>query len=483
MPIIRPEKTPWSVQDAEKRRRNFEEVDQGYTLAQAQAEAVRCLSCQDPRCEVGCPVGVPIRDFLLLVAVGDIAGAYRRIMEVNRLPAVTGRVCPQERQCEGYCVLTEKEDQEPVSIGRMERFVADWAREHGIKVEEPSAPRRNQKAAIIGSGPAGLTCAYDLAALGYRATVFEALGVAGGILAYGIPDFRLPKDVVKDVMDDIGEAGVETRTGVVVGRGVTLDELMNEQAYEAVFIGVGAGVPNSLGAPGEEDLQGIYTANELLAWVNLKGEEGLKEKLDRTDLAHPGLEPPVIGKKVAVIGSGDAAMDAVQTALRMGADEAHIVYRRTIKEMTAHLEAYHHALEEGVEFHWLTLPTRFIGDENSRVKAMECIQMELGEPDESGRRSPVPVEGSEFIMDIETVITAIGFSANTLALAKATGIETDRRGRIQIDPETGATSREGVFAGGDIVTGPATVIAAMGAGRKAAAAIHRYLEGKAATKA
>ncbi len=482
MPIVRHNKTPWSVQDPEKRRRNFEEVDHGYTLAQARAEALRCLSCQDPRCQVGCPVGVPIRDFLRHVAQGDLTAAYRRIMEVNRLPAITGRVCPQERQCEGSCVLNEKDGQQPVSIGRMERFVADWAREHGIQAGEPPAARRDQKVAIIGSGPAGLTCAYDLAAVGYQVTIFEGLGVIGGILAYGIPDFRLPKDVVSEIMNDIQEVGVETRTGVVVGKTLTLDALLKEQGYDAVFIGVGAGVPNRLGVPGE-DLKGVYTANELLAWINLKGDAALKEDLESTDLAHPGEEPPVIGKKVVVIGSGDAAMDAVQTALRMGADEAHIVYRRTIKEMTAHLEAYHHALEEGVEVHWLTLPARFISGDNGRVKAMECIRMELGEPDESGRRSPVPIEGSEFTMEIDTVVTAIGFSANTLALAEATGIETDRRGRIQIDPETGATSREGVFAGGDIVTGPATVIEAMGAGRKAAAAVRSYLESKAATKA
>jgi glutamate synthase (NADPH/NADH) small chain len=470
MPIIDPQKTPWTVLDPQQRRSTFDEVDRGYTLAEVEVEALRCLRCQEPRCQQGCPAGVPIRDFIAHIAQGDLAAAYRRIMEVSRLPAICGRVCPQERLCEGSCVINGK--QEAVSIGRLERFVADWARENGVSALGPAPQKRDQRVAIIGSGPAGLVCAWDIASLGYQVTVFEGLPAIGGVLAYGIPEFRLPKEIVRQLVGDLEAAGVETRTGTVVGKTLTVDQLLND--YHAVFIGSGAGVPNSLDVPGE-DSKGIYTANELLAWLNLKDHPDHRGPLADTKLAASTSGELKVGGKVAVIGSGDAAMDAVQACLRLGAQEAHIVYRRTIDEMTAHLGAYHQALEEGVQFHWLTVPVRFLDNERGWVRAMECIRMELGQPDESGRRSPVPIAGSEFVMDVDTVVMAIGYSANTLALAKATGIELGRRGRIAADRETGATSRPGVFAGGDIVTGPATVVQAMGAGRRAAASIHSYL--------
>jgi glutamate synthase (NADPH/NADH) small chain len=475
MSVIGCQKTRWTVLDPEQRRRNFDEVDRGYTLVEVEVEALRCLRCQDPRCQQGCPVGVPIRDFIACIAEGDLAAAYRRIMDVSRLPAICGRVCPQERLCEGSCWVSGK--QEAVSIGRLERFVADWARDNGVSVLQPAPQRRDQRVAVIGSGPAGLVCAWDLASLGYQVTIFEGLPVIGGILAYGIPEFRLPKEIVRELVGDLEAAGVETRTGTVVGKTVTVDQLLND--YQAVFIGSGAGVPNTLGVSGE-DLKGIYTANELLAWLNLSQLDH-RGPLAETNLARPGQGSPKVGRKVAVIGSGDAAIDAVQACLRLGAEEAHIVYRRTIQEMTAHRGAYHQALEEGVQFHWLTLPVRFLGDEQGWVRAMECIRMDLGEPDESGRRSPVPIPGSEFTTDVDTVVMAIGYSANILALAKATDIEVDRRGRIAAHRETGATSRPGVFAGGDIVTGPATVVQAMGAGRRGAASIHRHLTGLAQT--
>jgi len=470
MPIIDPQKTRWTVLDPEQRRRTFDEVDRGYTLAEVQIEALRCLRCQDPRCQQGCPVGLPIRDFIACIAQGDLAAAYRRIMDVSRLPAICGRVCPQERLCEGSCAVNGK--QEAVSIGRLERFVADWARENGVSVLGPAPQRLDQRVAVIGSGPSGLVCALDLASLGYQVTIFEGLPTIGGILAYGIPEFRLPKQIVRELVGDLEAAGVEIRTGTVVGKTVTIDQLLSD--YQAVFVGSGAGVPNTLGAPGE-DLKGIYTANELLAWLNLKDGVDHRGPLAETNLAALSSGELKVGRKVAVIGSGDAAMDAVQACLRLGAEEAHIVYRRTIDEMTAHRAAYQQAVEEGVQFHWLTLPVRFLGDEQGWVRAMECIRMELGEPDESGRRSPVPIAGSEFVMDVDTVVMAVGYSANTLAVANATGVEVDRRGRIATNRETGATSRQGVFAGGDIVTGPATVVQAMGAGRRAAAAIHAYL--------
>ena len=470
MPIIDPRKTPWTVLDPQQRRHTFDEVDRGYTLAEVEFEALRCLRCQEPRCQQGCPVGVPIRDFIAHIAQGDLAAAYRRIMEVSRLPAICGRICPQERLCEGSCAVNGK--QEAVSIGRLERFVADWARDNGVSVLEPPPQRRHQRVAVVGSGPAGLVCAYDLACLGYQVTMFEALPAIGGVLAYGIPEFRLPKVIVAELVSDLEAAGVELRTQTIVGRSATIDQLLID--YQAVFVGVGAGVPNSLDVPGE-DLKGIYTANELLAWLNLKDHPDHRGPLADTNLAALSPGALKVGGKVAVIGSGDAAMDAVQTCLRLGAQEAHIVYRRTIDEMTAHRTAYQQALEEGVEFHWLTLPVRFLGDERGWVRAMESIRMELGQPDESGRRSPVPIAGSEFVVDVDTVVMAIGYSANTLVLAEATGIELDRRGRILADPETGAARRPGVFAGGDIVTGPATVVQAMGAGRRGAAGIHRYL--------
>jgi glutamate synthase (NADPH/NADH) small chain len=473
MPIVAAKKTSWDALDPDERRRNFREVDQGYTLARARVEALRCLQCQDPGCEKGCPVGMPIRDFIDFILEDDLEAAYRRIREASRMPAICGRVCPQERFCEGHCVIAGK--QEPVSIGRLERFTADWARQHGIKGPQPSGSRRSQRVAVVGSGPSGLTCAGDLAQLGYEVTIFEALPAVGGILVYGIPDFRLPKDLVKDVVDDVRQAGVEIKTSALVGKKVTIDQMLGELGYHAVFLGVGAGVSNSMDAPGE-DLAGVYSANELLARVNLSDDGGGVEAMaDSSLIEHlqPSLE---IGRRVAVIGSGDAAMDAVQTALRLGAQEGHIIYRRTINEMTAHREAYHQTLEEGVTFHWLTLPVEFLGNKDGRVEAMKCVRMELGEPDESGRRRPLPISGSEFTIEVDTVAMAIGYSANTLAVAEGASLDADRRGRIVVDEETGATSREGVFAGGDITTGAATVVEAMRAGRKAAAAIDRYLQ-------
>lgn len=455
-------RVPVREQDPKVRATNFEEVCYGYNEEEAVLEASRCLNCKNPRCMQACPVGVKIPAFISKVHEGDFAGAAAVIAEDSSLPAVCGRVCPQETQCEGSCILGVKS--EPVAIGKLERFVADWSRNHpSNKRAEPV--RNGKKVAVVGSGPSGLACAADLAKLGYDVTIFEALHKAGGVLVYGIPEFRLPKEeVVAAEVEAVRELGVKIETDVVVGRTVTVDSLLDEEGFDAVFIGSGAGLPRFMGIPGE-NLNGVFSANEFLTRNNLM-------KAFREDY----LTPIHTGKRVVVVGGGNVAMDAARTALRLGA-ETTIVYRRTEKELPARAEEVHHAHEEGVEFRMLTNPVEIIGDENGWVKAVRCIRMELGEPDESGRRSPVAVPGSEFEIETDTVIMSLGTSPNPLIASTTKGLETTRRGCLVAD-EGGETTREGVFAGGDAVTGAATVILAMGAGRKAAASIHEYLSSK-----
>lgn len=455
-------RVPVREQDPKVRATNFEEVCYGYNVEEAQLEATRCLHCKNPRCVAACPVSVKIPNFIAQVAAGNFAEAAAVIAEDSSLPAVCGRVCPQETQCEGSCILGVKG--EPVAIGKLERFVADWSRENG-GVKPVVAPANGHKVAVIGSGPAGLACASDLAKLGYEVTVFEALHRPGGVLEYGIPEFRLPKDkVVAAEIESVKALGVKIETNVIAGRTVTVDSLLDEEGFDAVFIGSGAGLPKFMGIPGE-NLNGVFSANEFLTRNNLM-------KAYRDDY----MTPIHAGKKVVVVGGGNVAMDAARTALRLGADTT-IVYRRTENELPARREEVHHAKEEGIEFAMLTNPVEIIGDEKGWVKAVRCIRMELGEPDESGRRSPVAVPGSEFEIETETVIMSLGTSPNPLIARTTAGLETNRRGCLVAD-EKGATTREGVFAGGDAVTGAATVILAMGAGRKAAAAIHEYVTSK-----
>jgi len=486
-------RVPVREQDPKVRAHNFEEVCYGYNKEEAMLEATRCLHCKNPRCVQACPVGVKIPDFIERVVAGDIAGAAAKIAEDSSLPAVCGRVCPQETQCEGSCILGIKG--EPVSIGKLERFVADYSAEAlkggisrraegesdanelkhpedskslkgdrplegGRGVEKPIATQ----VAIIGSGPAGLACASDLAKLGYDVTIFEALHKPGGVLEYGIPEFRLPKEkVLKRELDSVRALGVKIECDVIIGRTVTIDELMDKEGFKAVFVGTGAGLPKFMGIPGE-NLNGVFSANEFLTRNNLM-------KAFRDDY----MTPIHAGKKVCVVGGGNVAMDAARTALRLGADTT-IVYRRTEVELPARKEEVHHAKEEGIDFQMLTNPVEILGDEKGWVRAIKCIRMELGEPDESGRRSPKPIEGSEFEIPTETVIMALGTAPNPLIAKTTAGLETTRRGGLVAD-EQGATTRPGVFAGGDAVTGAATVILAMGAGRKAAAAIDAYLKG------
>ena len=455
-------RVPVREQDPKVRAHNFEEVCYGYNKEEAMLEASRCLHCKNPRCVASCPVGVKIPDFIELVAAGDFAGAAAKIAEDSSLPAVCGRVCPQETQCEGSCVLGVKF--EPVSIGKLERFVADWTFAQGEKAVE--APKcGGKKVAIIGSGPAGLACAYDLAKMGYDVTIFEALHKAGGVLEYGIPEFRLPKEkVLKRELQDVIAAGVKIETDVIIGRTVTIDTLMDQEGFEAVFVGTGAGLPKFMGIPGE-NFNGVFSANEFLTRNNLM-------KAFRDDYR----TPIHAGQKVCVVGGGNVAMDAARTALRLGA-ETTIVYRRTEVELPARKEEVHHAKEEGIDFQMLTNPVEIMGDERGWVRALKCVRMELGEPDESGRRSPVVIPGSEFEIPTETVIMALGTSPNPLIARTTPGVESNKRGCLVAD-EAGATTRPGVFAGGDAVTGAATVILAMGAGRKAAAAIDDYLKNK-----
>ncbi len=458
-------RVPVREQDPKVRAHNFEEVCYGYNLEEATTEATRCLHCKNPRCVQACPVSVKIPEFIAKVAAGDIAGAAAIIAEDSSLPAVCGRVCPQESQCEGSCILGVKG--EPVAIGKLERFVADYSATTGANpVEAPAAPAPGRaKVAIIGSGPAGLACASDLAKKGYDVTIFEALHKAGGVLEYGIPEFRLPKDtVLKREIDAVKALGVKIETDVIVGRTVTIDQLMGKEGYKAVFVGTGAGLPKFMGIPGE-NLNGVFSANEFLTRNNLM-------KAFREDY----LTPIHAGKKCCVVGGGNVAMDAARTALRLGADTT-IVYRRTENELPARKEEVHHAKEEGIDFQMLTNPVEILGDEKGWVRAIKCIRMELGEPDASGRRSPVPIPGSEFEIQTETVIMALGTAPNPLIVNTTKGLQATRRGGLEADAE-GRTTREGIFAGGDAVTGAATVILAMGAGRKAAAAIDEYLSSK-----
>ena len=455
-------RVPVREQDPKVRATNFEEVCYGYNSEEAQLEATRCLNCKNPRCVAACPVSVKIPQFIQQVATGDFAGAASTIAEDSSLPAVCGRVCPQETQCEGSCILGVKG--EPVAIGKLERFVADWSRENG-GVKPSVASLNGYKVAVIGSGPAGLACASDLAKLGYEVTVFEALHRPGGVLEYGIPEFRLPKDkVVAAEIASVKALGVKIETNVIAGRTVTIDYLLDNEGFDAVFVGSGAGLPRFMNIPGEH-LNGVFSANEFLTRNNL-----MKAYRDDYDT------PIHTGKKVVVVGGGNVAMDAARTALRLGA-ETTIVYRRTEKELPARVEEVHHAKEEGIQFAMLTNPVEILGDENGWVTGVRCIRMELGEPDESGRRSPIEVPGSEFDIPTDTVIMSLGTSPNPLIARTTAGLETTRRGCLVAD-ENGATTRQGVFAGGDAVTGAATVILAMGAGRKAAAAIHEYIQNR-----
>jgi glutamate synthase (NADPH/NADH) small chain len=451
---------PVSEQDPKVRATNFEEVCLGYNEAEATLEASRCLNCKNPRCVTKCPVSINIPGFISKLKAGDIVAAAEVIAESSSLPAVCGRVCPQESQCEGQCVVGIKGD--AVSIGKLERFTADWTREHHIDLSKP-VESNGKKVAVIGAGPAGLTCAGDLAKLGYGVNIFEALHEPGGVLVYGIPEFRLPKEtVVKHEVENVKKLGVNIATNVIIGRTITIDELFETEGFDAVFIGSGAGLPRFMGIPGENS-NGVCSANEFLTRSNLM--KAFKE----------GYDTPIrVGDRVAVVGGGNVAMDAARTALRLGA-EVHVVYRRSEAELPARAEEVHHAKEEGIIFDLLTNPTEIIADEKGWVTGMKCIKMELGEPDASGRRSPVEVAGSEFVLPLDTVIMSLGTSPNPLIASTTKGLDINKRRCIVVEEETGKTSRDGVYAGGDAVTGAATVILAMGAGKKAAKAIHESL--------
>ncbi|MBQ8451852.1 MAG: NADPH-dependent glutamate synthase [Clostridia bacterium] len=471
VPNMKMTKNEMPVQDPKVRAHNFNEVALGYDEAAAIDEAKRCLHCVNMPCVGGCPVKIHIPEFIAKIKEGDFEGAYQVISKTSSLPAVCGRVCPQETQCEQKCVRGIKG--EPVGIGRLERFVADWHNAHSNAKEEVAAPN-GHKVAIIGSGPSGLTCAGDLAKKGYKVTVFEALHRAGGVLVYGIPEFRLPKAILQKEIDKLSGMGVEIKTNVVVGKTVTIDELLAD-GYEAVFVGSGAGLPRFMGIPGEA-LNGVYSANEFLTRSNL-----MKSYIDKP------VTPIMKGGKVAVVGGGNVAMDAARTALRLGAEKVYIIYRRSEAELPARREEVEHAMEEGIEFKFLTNPVEVLGyhnpddrrdPKNGFVTGIKCVRMELGEPDEKGRRKPVVVEGSEYVIDIDTVIMAIGTSPNPLIKSTTVGLETNPHGGIIVEETTGKTSKEGVYAGGDAVTGAATVISAMGAGKVAGQAIDEYIKNK-----
>jgi glutamate synthase (NADPH/NADH) small chain len=454
-------------QDPDKRRYNFNEVNHGFTVELAIKEAQRCLRCKKPLCIEGCPVRIKIDKFIELIVREDFLGAAKLIKLDNVLPAVCGRVCPQEEQCELKCILGKR--YQPVAIGHLERFVADYELVRNIDPEMVSAAKKNKKVAIIGSGPAGLSCAGDLIRIGYEVTVFEALHELGGVLTYGIPEFRLPKAIVRKEIDNLKKIGVNFITDTVIGKSITIDELINEEGFHAIFIAVGAGLPWFMNIPGE-NLVGVFSANEWLTRVNLM-------KAYR----FPEYDSPILdckGKNVAVIGGGNTAMDAVRTGLRLGAKNAYIIYRRSEKEMPARIEEINHAREEGIQFIMLTKPIEFMGDDRGRLIKMKCIKMELGEPDDSGRRRPIPVPGSEFIMSMDIVVIAVGNGSNPLISQTTPELQVNRWGNIIVNEETMMTSKAGVFAGGDIVTGGATVILAMGAGRQAAQSIDAYLENK-----
>lgn len=461
MPVRRAEKTPMPVQDAHARAHNFGEVNSGYSIAHAAIEAERCLRCQDPLCTNGCPVRIPIRDFIHAVAASDMSRAAKILRGANPLPAICGRVCPQELQCEAECSMGGRF--EPVAIGHLERFVADWERTQPPATFE-APERKPEKIAVIGAGPSGLVCAGELARRGYDVTVYEALHAPGGVLRYGIPEFRLPKAVLDWEIDQLKAMGVTIVCNVIIGKTIALDDLTGRLGYSAIFIGTGAGLPQFLNIPGE-NLNGVYSANEFLTRVNLMRAYDF-----------PNADTPVrVGKRVAVIGAGNTAMDAVRTALRMGAEEAMIVYRRSLDEMSARVEEYHHAIEEGVTFHWLTSPLEVLDDGSGWVAGLRCQQMTLGEPDASGRRRPVPIPGSEIVLPVDNVVLAIGTTPNPLLTRTTNGLATTPRGCLIADDNTGLTSKAKVFAGGDAVTGAATVILAAGAGKRAAHAIDEAL--------
>lgn len=461
-------KNPMPSQEPAVRAHNFLEVTNGYTDEMAVDEALRCLSCKNMPCVSGCPVNIHIPEFIAKIKEGDFEGAYEVISRTSSLPAVCGRVCPQETQCESKCVRGIKG--EPVGIGRLERFVADWHNAHSDAVPK-CAPDNGHRVAVVGSGPSGLTCAGDLAKRGYKVTVFEALHTAGGVLVYGIPEFRLPKSIVSKEVENLSSMGVDIETNMVVGKTLTIDEIF-DMGYEAVFIGSGAGLPNFMGIPGEE-LKGVYSANEFLTRSNLM-------KAYKDDPVTPIMK----GGKVAVVGGGNVAMDAARTALRLGAEKVYIVYRRSLDELPARKEEVEHAMEEGIEFKLLNNPVEILGynnpddrrdPKNGFVTGIKCIKMELGEPDERGRRRPIPIEGSEFVLDVDTVVISIGTSPNPLIKSTTKGLDVNKHGGIIIEEATGATTKEGVYAGGDAVTGAATVISAMGAGKLAAKSIDEYL--------